>query len=305
MSNRKYTEEEKKFVIENYELLGVVELTNRLKRTRASIRMLMKRLGIQYRDIRYFSVAQIEFIKNNYANTNTKEMSKILDRKVKDIGELARILGIKKDSWWSEEEINIVKNNYADNYYEIHKMLPNRTRKAIEKKAYEFGIVINEDTMFEIRNKNIKGNLTCTLTENSNFKNDKDLRRTCRNRLTNWKSGIVKRYKICALTDRTDNLIVHHMTSFSRIFDTVLDEYEQNGFIKNDDILECINLNGFKLVEEFIQEVASRHSLNDGILIHDSIHKKFHNIYGVRNFTKNDFYKFALDEYKIGLQDND
>ena len=177
-------------------------------------------------------------------------------------------------------------------------MLPDRSIKSIRKKAYELGVKVPIEQIDEIAKRNLEK------TYEVNFKNIKGLAHTCRNRLRLWKELVYDKYEKCVITGKCDSLIVHHLKSFKDIFYETLEYYENKyNFIREEDVSKCIELNGEDLFENFVCAVRDNHKEDDGILISEEIHNDFHNKYGTRYCTKEDFYEYCLKYHNVNLKE--
>lgn len=253
--------------------------------------------------INYWSDYQIDTLKEIYPYHSNDELAIILSHPKNSVSNKAIELGLKKQKWWTEDEIEIIKKHYAKlGATEIREMyLPHRTVASIKKKAHQLQISLDNDVAFEIRNNNLKGRLTASIEEHPDFKNCKDLRNMARNRIGKWRKEVLEHYNFkCALTGSKDNIVVHHIYPFSKIFYNTLKYYENTyGFIKDDDIQKCININGINLVENFLNQIYINHKIEHGIVISKKIHDLFHSIYGTYYFSRDDFYEF-IKKYNNG-----
>ena len=95
---------------------------------------------------------------------------------------------------------------------------------------------------------------------------------------------------ICAIAGKRSNIVLHHIYSFNKILEEAIS-------ILNFPILDNINEYSNKqldsLYDKFI-EIQSNY--NSYVCIEDSIHKKFHSIYGYGNNTPEQWNEF-LETY--------
>jgi len=248
---------------------------------------------------------EVEILRNFYPTSDKNEIiEKIPKHTYNSIKYKAEELGIKKDIWWTEEELNILNENYENNYNNIGYLLPKRTHLSIKKKAFQLNLKIKEDDMFDIRNSNLKGRLDCEIFDNPNFNNDKELRYACRNKILTWRKNILDLFENkCAISGEEKDLVVHHIKPFNKIYHEVLCEFKNKGFIVNQDLIKCSEINGKQMVKDFISNVSENHKIEHGILISKDIHDDFHSKYGTRDFTENDFFEYVLKYHNIDLKE--
>ena len=94
-----------------------------------------------------YSKEDIEFIKNNYDKMSVKELAKKLKRTPKSVRTKIERLGISlsdlernKPYQWSDEDIEILKENYHLPDHEIQELLPEFSVSAITRKRLDLGL---------------------------------------------------------------------------------------------------------------------------------------------------------------------
>ena len=150
-----------------------------------------------------------------YACTDNDTLANKFNTTVGAINAQAISLGLKKNLWWSNNEIEILKENYStmSNERIIKKFKFNRSLGSLRKKAFELGITKNESVLVEIGRKNIKKAIK------HNFQGTKGVRHMCRNRLGNWTKAVSDYYNNeCATSNQKSDLVVHHIKPFREIF---------------------------------------------------------------------------------------
>ena len=136
-SSSKITEEEKKFVLENFDKMTTLELAKKIGRSKSSIDKIKRELGVNNKIVEW-TEDELKTLKELYPITDTKELSKkhLTRWSDKQIRAKANSLGIKKnDYWveWSNEEIEILKSSETLTIREISDKL-NKDQSAIERK---------------------------------------------------------------------------------------------------------------------------------------------------------------------------
>ena len=254
--------------------------------------------------INHWTNEQVALLKQIYPYYSNSELSVILKHPANSVSDKAIQLGLKKQKWWTDKELNVLKKYYPLLGAERIKdaFLPHRTTGSIKKKAHELGIRLNYNVAFKVWNDNLKGRLNSSLIDHHEFKNCKDLRDAARNRILKWRKEVLEYYNnTCVLTGKSSDVVVHHIRPFAEIFYSTLCHYENTyHFKRNDNLKRCIELNGCELVDDFLNDVYNNHTIRHGVVITRFLHDLFHNRYGTYYFTEADFYQFVQD-YNNGL----
>ena len=147
----KYSESEKKFVIENYNKMTKREIAKHIGRSESSVKTFGQRNGLCGQPSKKWTDDEIEFLKNNYMNMTQQEMANELGRGYTAIKTKCSLLGlIKLDLSWSDSHSEFLKQNYKNmTATEIAKTL-NCKVSTVRNKAFELGLqkdryVINKD----------------------------------------------------------------------------------------------------------------------------------------------------------------
>lgn len=146
----RWTKEDENFLIENYDLLEVNELSSYLNRTPNSVLKKIKRLAdnkslIPKQKRCRNEEWKINFIVKNFFILDRKEIAHITNLTEDQVYHIARYRGLKATDReykkYSEDEISILKDNWSDrNIKNIIKLLPNRTERSIISKASHLGL---------------------------------------------------------------------------------------------------------------------------------------------------------------------
>jgi len=143
--HRPYTEEEVRFIIENYGKMSArmiaLKLNRPIKSVRTKIEQLRRDGMIKNRVLEEWSDEEIEFLKNNYGKMKIAEIAKALNKNVFTVKNKAIKLGLrKKPPKWTQDEIEYLKSNYGKiPTTEIAEVL-GRSVGAIYSKANELGL---------------------------------------------------------------------------------------------------------------------------------------------------------------------
>jgi hypothetical protein len=151
VKNTKWTTEQVKFLKNNYSQFSnkkLVKLFNKefnLERSRSSIQNKGHKMGLEKED--WWGKKTEEFLKENYSKINNKKLTKIFNNKFnynrdrKTITAKANRMGLVKDNWWEEKEVEFLKKNFPDKSdKEVVKLFnkkfnKDRTKTSIQKKA--------------------------------------------------------------------------------------------------------------------------------------------------------------------------
>lgn len=109
-----------------------------------------------------------------------------------------------------------------------------------------------------------------------------------RKSIKEWKLQILKRdnYR-CVITDRHDQLEVHHLKSFMTIVKETCDELNLPLLRKIKDYKESE-------FEQILNLFLSKHTLDVGVTLNIKVHEKFHSIYGKNDNTLEQFKEFKM-----------
>lgn len=258
---------------------------------------------------------------NNYGKLSYKEIANLLSRDIKphSIGRKAIDLGIVKSTdIWSNEEIDIVLNNYSSTpMNELLIMLPNRTKSAILHQARNYDLksyfYLNRsysESDIEYIKKNYMNKsyeeiskmlgrtviaikmkmLELGLSKPKEIANYKNLYNYVRQRIIPWRNSVREKCNyICEVTGAKSNIIVHHIISFNVLLE------------------ECIDILNFPLYDDFSEYsqeqldeftkmfLEIQESYNAYACITEDVHKQFHKEYGYGNNTQEQWDEFVLN----------
>jgi hypothetical protein len=111
---------------------------------------------------------------------------------------------------------------------------------------------------------------------------------------TDWKkNSLINSEFKCAITRLKDNLEIHHLYPFHKILKETFD-------ILDFPVYETISQytsDEFKLIKETFTLLHDKYGL--GVVLNKSVHEEFHNIYGRKDFTPENFEEFKLNKIKL------
>lgn len=121
------------------------------------------------------------------------------------------------------------------------------------------------------------------------------MREVLRKREKYWKKDILEKYgSKCPITG-SNNVVVHHLTSFRKIVDMACEKAGTT-------FKPTVN----QYTPEEYQTVLScfdeLHSIDSGVVIDRKIHKEYHSAYGIRNNTPEQFDEFLKEHYNTSLE---
>jgi hypothetical protein len=121
----------------------------------------------------------------------------------------------------------------------------------------------------------------------------------------NWKGGIVKfpahfrtlikQWKFdtlqknnfkCVITGKKENLEVHHMYPFHKVFKQVFDDLQ----LYSKEAIGDYSTSELNRIEEYFLKIHNEKCI--GVTLNAEIHKEFHSKYGILDFTPDDFREF-------------
>lgn len=233
----------------------------------------------------------------------------------------ARKLGLKTRSVWSDEENQIIKDNYSTMMIDdLMNLLPNRSRAMIIAKGSEFGLVnkLKLDSQFTNEEHEFILNNYLSMTDkeigeilNKNTHRISDYRfrhqwikhteETCYTALSDFirknnqewrKQSIEKCNNQCVITgDVFDE--VHHIHGFNLIFAEVID-------VLNIDIKQSFgDYSKDELFEILYTFRALQNTYPLGVCLRKDIHKLFHKMYGYGYNTVEQWNEFKEKYYKL------
>lgn len=273
----------------------------------------------------FWSNEDTNILIDNYKKLSYKEMSEnnifSVYKTADEIRRRAVYIGITSSREWSDEEIDILRNNYSIvSMSDLLNMLPNRTRASILGKARMYGLKSKfylTHMYSEIENEYLRNNyllksneelakelnrstqgisehlLTLDLHRPTEIDNYKTLKKYIRTRLIPWRDKIreLNGYT-CALTGAKSNIVVHHIRGFNLLF---IETIENLNFPIYDDISKYNQVQLDDFLKEFIE---IQESYNSYICINENVHRLFHKEYGYGGNTEEQWNEFVNKYYK-------
>lgn len=273
------------------------------------------------REIYYWNDDDIRILKSGYKDKlSTNEIQKKLNNKfsIEAISTKASKLGLKNKEKWSNEEVNILIDNYSKlDMIDICHLLPNRSRDSIiayanklnlkhktfwSKKELDF-LILNHKLMSDeeignyldrtkdaVRGKRFIEKLYHPITPATyNY-----LSEFIRKRNKKWKLQSARNCSFkCVITGKRFQHI-HHLYGMNMILNETLEDLK---FTPNVTIKELSDKDLNTILSHFY-DVQSKYPL--GICLTKEIHKQFHDEYGYGDNTPEQFQEF-LNKYNYKI----
>lgn len=148
-----YTEDDIKFLKENYNIMSVNDICKILKRSKEAICAKASQLNLK-NDIYYYSEEDIQFLKNNYGKMTTQEIADKIHKTYASVVSKTQKLDLTI-GLWTEDEIKILIEKYP--YYINSKLskdfLPNRSPAAINCMAGKYNLNKSSEINYKKYNK--------------------------------------------------------------------------------------------------------------------------------------------------------
>jgi hypothetical protein len=210
---------------------------------------------------------------------------------------------IKNRSKWTDEEIEILKNNYSImSVPDIMKLLPKRTYDAITLKAKKLSLISytrqqqlysDNDIVFiklnwqymsdeeiAIALKRTRRAIKAMRCEIGLFRQDKEknhyenLNKFLRGQIYQWKKQSIENCNFQCVLTGSKNFDIHHIVSFNIIFKNFITEHS----IKLKDNFEDYTSDELKDLADLFIQYHDKYPL--GICVEKNLHMKFHQMYG-------------------------
>ena len=140
---RNYTEEEIKYIKNNFLNMTVKEISNNLNKKESSVYSVVRKLGLIKQQHNSWTDEEISFLKANYINMTSEEISHYIKHSVDAINTMRDKLNLIRNKNWSNEEIQFLKDNFESKLFrELSKTL-GRTESAIRAKCFDLNLFKN------------------------------------------------------------------------------------------------------------------------------------------------------------------
>lgn len=144
---KQWSEEDNKFLVENYNKMSYREIAEILNRAESTISLKAKKLGLNKSRSKW-NEEEVQYLKDNYMFKTYKQIADELGKSTTAIAEKLKALDLRgkksKCTNWSEYEDNFLKENVGSlSYSEISKQI-NRSISSISNRVYEKGLVTPE-----------------------------------------------------------------------------------------------------------------------------------------------------------------
>ena len=137
---RNWDEKQITFLLENYGRVSVEKIAKKLNKPIGSIYYILKKENIDV-EIQCWNITEITLLKELYPQHSNQELEKLFVRSEDAIQLKAASLGLKKSSWWSDNDIELLKEMILEqlSYTKMAQVL-GRTRSSVHNKLIAEGL---------------------------------------------------------------------------------------------------------------------------------------------------------------------
>ena len=162
---KNYTEDDLKYIVENYNNMTVKELSKKLLKSENSVSNAVRKLGLSKQIHNKWSEKEIDFLKKNYIKMTSEEMSKHIKHSINAINTQRDRLGLVRNAIWTKEEKDFLEKNYMNmSQASIAKVL-NKTEGAVRAKCFDLKLYKKELPWEEWEIQYVKDNYMEMLTK--------------------------------------------------------------------------------------------------------------------------------------------
>ena len=277
------------------------------------------------KDSYFWTDSEVDFIKKYYNELPLNDLYLYMNKRhsKKAITKKAMTLNLTKSQEWTENELNILKENYSYVTKEqMIQLLPSRTEASIALKAQQLGIksytylsekyteeekqfiidnfgILNDDEIAEYLGKTSHGirdqryalGLLYFKKDYSNYVNFMKLFRSY---IYDWKKDSIEKCNYCCVLTASKEFDIHHLYGFNLICDETFSKLEELSILKSDNIQDYTKEELDTIIEIF-QNIHKKYPL--GVCVRKDIHKLFHKMYGAGGNTPQQWDMF-VKKYK-------
>lgn len=139
-----YTDEDIKFLINNYQAKTNKQLAKELNKTYGSIQNAARKLNLIKQPHKAWSSEEDEYLIKHYIDMTSEELAKKLNRTISSINARRDALGLIRNATWSDDEVAFLIKNYINmEHSEIAQKL-NRTESAVRAKCFDLNLYKKE-----------------------------------------------------------------------------------------------------------------------------------------------------------------
>lgn len=166
-SKSNWTQDEINILKEYYPYMSNEELFERYFKTHTiqsmrdyATKILKLQKDEKYLSERSWTEEEDQFLIENYAFTDTKELSEIFNKTEDTVRARAIKYELKKDLWWTDEDIELLIENYPcmKNIDLQQKYFPHKNYSSITDKAVDLGLKKDEEYLYNMRCETIRKN---------------------------------------------------------------------------------------------------------------------------------------------------
>ena len=134
---KNWTDEQLNFLLENYGKMTTEKISKKISKSIGSIYYILNKENINL-EVRWWTKEEIKLLKEFYSSHSNKELEEIFSRSEDAIQLKAATLKLKKDSWWSEPDLDLLREMVFEriSYSKMAKTL-GRSKSSVHNKLTE------------------------------------------------------------------------------------------------------------------------------------------------------------------------
>lgn len=141
---RNYTDDEIKYIIDNYSNYTNQEIADYIGKSTNSISYVAQKLGLLKQPHKLWNEEEDRYLKNNYLKYSSEDMAETLGRTVPSINARCAELNLIKHEAWSNEEIEFLIKHYMDMEHSEIGIKLGKSEGAIRSKCFDLNLYKKE-----------------------------------------------------------------------------------------------------------------------------------------------------------------
>jgi hypothetical protein len=137
---KNYTQDELKFIYDNYNHMTAKELAVKLNKTVGSINNATRKMGLIKQPHNEWTDDEIDFLKANYINMTSAEIACHINHSIDAINTMRDRLHLVRNQNWTNDEIQFLINNFETTLFSDLSVTLGRTEGAIRAKCFDLNL---------------------------------------------------------------------------------------------------------------------------------------------------------------------
>lgn len=137
---KNYTQDELKFIYDNYSTMTAKELAEKLNKTVGSINNAIRKLGLVKQLHNEWTNDEINFLNENYINMTSAEIAYYVNHSIDSINTMRDKLNLVRNPSWTDAEIQFLTNNFETTLFRDLSKILGRTESAIRAKCFDLNL---------------------------------------------------------------------------------------------------------------------------------------------------------------------